>query len=565
MFRLSQFPILCALLLLGYAGSGWAEPIPPLRCDDQTGYLCAETYDSIGYKGGYTGHDEPAVLFYSNQPGSGNSSTYLLRVPKDPPTLPTQDGKGGTFNFQLHPAFWVSLAVCDDQSAPNPGGSSVGPNIPCRPDSDRNIFDGTDSGRPDYIGKHPGTGFVEMQFYPPGWVSPCGAIGNATQWCSALNIDSLSINYNAGTTNNAACLAAAGQEYVNFAFITKSGRPTGPPAPLLATGSTFTPNADTLFYNPDDVLRVTLEDTRHGLKVTIVDLTTGERGTMVASAANGFGEVLYDPHGADCNPATHNIPTDFHPMYSTSTEHTRVPWAAHSYNISFSDEIGHWEFCNAVDQEGGSCTSDGVGDVDNGLPAGAEDDQGCFDANLTGAAGLIAVGGCTNTDFDFDGVSYKNAWPGVLKNSRLDRSLHPRSVEFTSPVFEDEWGNAHNYSRVAFEADLPRIESNTNPPCQRFVSNPANPHPGQDCVNPPKGADFYPFFTTAEAANDQCVWHLGGPNIPGTTNTFGGSSATEYGPLLRLAYPATGGQVTVRFNDFRRVLPYNPCRAHSDD
>jgi hypothetical protein len=54
---------------------------------------------------------------------------------------------------------------------------------------------------------------------------------------------------------------------------------------------------------------------------------------------------------------------------------------------------------------------------------------------------------------------------------------------------------------------------------------------------------------------------LGGANLPGTTNTFGGSSAAEYGPLLQLAYPSTGGKVTVRLNDFRRVLPYNPCTS----
>jgi hypothetical protein len=570
MFRLSRLATLCTLALLGYSSISLADQVLSLRCNDRTGYLCAETFDSIGYAGEYTGHDEPAVLFYSNQRGSGNSSTYHLRVPKDPPTLPTQDGKGGTFNFELHPAFWVSMAVCDDQSAPNPGGSSVGPNIRCRPDSDRNIFDGTDSSKADYIGKHPGTGFVEMQFYPPGWVSPCGAIGNRTQWCSALNIDSLSINYNANTTNNDACLNAAGQEYVNFAFITKSGKPTGPPSPLLANGATFTPNADTLFYNPGDELRVTLEDTQHGLKVTIVDLTTGERGTMVASAANGFAQVLFDPNGTDCNPATHNIRADFHPMYATSSEHTRVPWAAHSYNISFSDEIGHFEFCNAVDSQGGNCTVDGVHDRDDGLPPGAEDDQGCFDGNFTGAAGLIAIGGCTATDFDFDGVPYLLVWPGTLKNVNLDRSLHARPVEFTSPLFRDDEGEARNYSRVAFEADLPRIESNTNPICQRHLSNPADPNPGQGCVNPPKGADFYPFFTTARSQagggedDGQCVWHLGGPYLPGTTNTFGGSSAAEYGPLLQLAYPATGGQVTVRLNDFRRILPNNPCTSRID-
>lgn len=554
------------VLLLGLAGISRADQIPALRCNDTTGFLCAETSESIGYDGEYTGHDEPAILFYSNERGSGNSMTYLLKLPKDPPTLPTQDGKGGTFNFQLHPAFWVSMAVCDDQSAPNPGGSSVSPNIRCRPDSDRNIFDGANPGKPDYIGKHPGTGFVEMQFYPPGWVGNCGAVGDRHRWCSALNIDSLSINYNTGATNNTACLNAAGEEYVNFAFITKSGAPTGPPSPLLATAATFTPNADTLFFNSGDELRVTLKDTAHGLEITIVDLTSGERGTMVASAANGFGQVLYDPNGTNCNVATHNIPSDFHPMYATSSEHTRVPWAAHSYNVSFSDEIGHFEYCNAVGTEGGRCTSDGVNDLDNGLPAGAEDDVNCFDANFTGANGLIAIGGCMGEDFDFDGVPYRLVWPGTLRDVRLDQSKHARPVEFTSPVFKDDDGRPHNYSRVAFEANLPRIEANTNPPCQRHVSNPADPNPGQDCVNPPKGADFYPFYSTANSEDDgRCIWRLGGPYLLGTTNSFGGSSTTEYGPPLQLAYPSVGGKTQVILENFRRVLSHNPCTVRIDD
>jgi len=162
-------------------------------------------------------------------------------------------------------------------------------------------------------------------------------------------------------------------------------------------------------------------------------------------------------------------------------------------------------------------------------------------------------------------VPYGLVWPGTLKNVKLDRALHARPVEFTSPVFGSDEGEARNYSRVAFEADLPRIESNTNPPCQRHLSNPADPNPGQDCVNPPKGVDFYPIFTTAKAGEEEdssrCIWHLGGPYLPETTNTFGGNSAAEYGPLLQLAYPAVGGQVTIRLNDFRRVLPYNPCAS----
>src|SRR5258708_1873786 len=58
---------------------------------------------------GYTGHDEPSLLFYSNQAGSGNDNLYQLTLPTDPPTRPVQDASGGTFNFQLHPAFWFEI------------------------------------------------------------------------------------------------------------------------------------------------------------------------------------------------------------------------------------------------------------------------------------------------------------------------------------------------------------------------------------------------------------------------------------------------------------------------
>ena len=87
---------------------------------EQNAVTCAELAQPVA---GYTGHDEPSLLFYSNTAGAGNDNTYTLRLPTDPPTLPRQDGSGGTFNFQLRPAFWFGMALCDDQSAPNPGGS----------------------------------------------------------------------------------------------------------------------------------------------------------------------------------------------------------------------------------------------------------------------------------------------------------------------------------------------------------------------------------------------------------------------------------------------------------
>ena len=78
------------------------------------------------------------------------------------------------------------MALCDNQSAPE------FTHAPCAPDSDANIFDGTNPRRPDYIGKHPGTAFLELQFYPPGWVPwPPGVSCDATKWCAAMAIFSL--------------------------------------------------------------------------------------------------------------------------------------------------------------------------------------------------------------------------------------------------------------------------------------------------------------------------------------------------------------------------------------
>jgi hypothetical protein len=508
---------------------------------------CTEVFQSIGKY--YTGHDEPSALFYSNTAGSGNNATYTMKLPTDPPTRPVQDGTGGTFNFQLHPAFWFGMAMCDNQSAPNPGGSPGRPNVPCTADSDANIFNSSDPTSPAYIGNHPGTAFMEMQFYPPGWAPwPAGNSCAATEWCAALNIDSLSQNMNAGTQLNPTCAAVTGLEYVNFAFITKNGVSQAPANPVDSTLATFTPNLtkDLLFHN-GDTLTVAMGDTSNGFKITINDRTTGQTGSMTASAANGFGEVQYNPAPST---ACVNIPTNFHPAYSTSSENTRVPWAAHSYNVAFSDEIGHFEYCNGVNPSTGHCAAAGVTD-----PAGVDgDDVGCFSpANSTS----VRVAGCLGTDVDFDGPEYSNTWPGTFSNAALDAQFHSTPIQFTSPLTN----GSTNYDRVAFEADLPRIEFATNPPCQRHFANPADPSPGSGCVNPPVGASFYPFFST-NSVGGHCVWQLGGDNIPGTTNDFGGSSATGFGTAqFLLAYPAANGMPTIRWNDFRNILSSNPCPA----
>jgi len=310
-----------------------------------------------------------------------------------------------------------------------------------------------------------------------------------------------------------------------------------------------------LLMNPGDQLIVTMTDTAHGLKVTVKDLISGQTGFMVASAANGFAEILFDPNGTDCNFSTHNLTYDFHPMYATSSEHTRVPWTAHSYNIAFSDEIGHFEYCNTVDAEGGNCTSTATNDPPD------DDDAFCFDPAFAASFGLIPIGGCIDADVDFDGVPYrKNTWPGSFINPILDAQVHSQPINFSSPYFLDNRGNKENYSRIAFEVDMPRIETNTNPPCQRHLSNPSDPNPGQGCVNPPVGANFYPIYST-RIGPDGCSWQEGGPFLPFTVLTFGGTSKAEYGPILASFFPTPNGQPQYVYENFHRTLPFNPCPA----
>src|SRR5512142_3351998 len=113
--RFIALAALCAIALLLLTAAGFTAPQAAAAnysralCS-QNAPLCTEVADSLNYNGTYTGHDEPSVLFYSNTAGSGNNNKYVLTLTKDPPSLPMQDGKGGTFNFQLHPAFWFGMA-----------------------------------------------------------------------------------------------------------------------------------------------------------------------------------------------------------------------------------------------------------------------------------------------------------------------------------------------------------------------------------------------------------------------------------------------------------------------
>jgi hypothetical protein len=511
--------------------------------------MCAEVGNPTEVFGSeYVGHDEPSAVFYSNVAGSGSHMTYLLRLPRDPsPVNPNTPGK--SYQFELNGAFWLGMALCDTQSYPEQVST-------CTPDSDTNIVDPAVS--PD----HPGTAFLELQFYPPGWIpwptwqQAVGASGcDPTKWCAAMNIFSLAEDPVNGTTLNPACAAKTGLEYVNYSFITKNGLPTAPPNPVDSTTATFTPvPSKDLFMNSGDNLAVALRDTPNGLQAVINDLTSGQKGSMTASAANGFAQVQYDPTGTSCV----NIPYDFHPMYSTTSEQTRVIWAAHTYNIAFSDEIGHFENCNGpgtipatpfgLDANGNPTTCP-AGNLE-GFGSNASPTDGDEDFCFPGTEALrINVNGCTDSNTGFDGFDYQPVWPDG------NTTLHPQPVLFSSP--RTGLGDSINYSRIAFEADLPRIEGT----CNRATGAGCTLIPTTDKGTP---TAFYPFFSAFqngvqnEPGDSGCVWAFGN-DLPGATD-FGRNA--QYGSLLTTTYLrfGGGGATVNRINNFRQIVS-NPCPA----
>src|SRR5262249_3394691 len=160
--------------------------------------MCAEVANPQEVFGGqYVGHDEFSAVFYSNTPGAGNHMTYSMTLPHDPspanPNTPCQ-----SYQFELNGSMWFGMALFATQSKPDPRRSP-----PCTPASDSTIRD------PPAPPNHAGTGFMELQLYPPGWVPwPTWQIATGastcdpTKWCAAMNIFSLAEDPLTGTIQN---------------------------------------------------------------------------------------------------------------------------------------------------------------------------------------------------------------------------------------------------------------------------------------------------------------------------------------------------------------------------
>ena len=218
--------------------NGWSAKYGTVR--KSAGDLCTDPIKIVNGKANrfidndwYVGHDEPSVKFISSRTGSGNTMTYLMKMPGGPAPGPAPRPAGSPTTPSCPSRPGSACPVCDPKSYPQ---------NPCTPDSDTNsglISNPTAAG----------SAFMELQFYPPGYTPFVDSEScSATKWCAALTIDSLECTFGFATCN-ANC-----EEPVNFAYLQTNGVPTGPPSPQLTDVSTFTAERHTLMINPGDVL-----------------------------------------------------------------------------------------------------------------------------------------------------------------------------------------------------------------------------------------------------------------------------------------------------------------------
>jgi hypothetical protein len=515
------------------------------ECTDIRGIEGVDNSNTWGGKfydnGEYIGHDEPDTTFLSSTPGSGNNVSWNLSIGRDPAALPTDVSPGHDIShwFQLSPAPWFSMALCDPNSYPQ---------TPCTPESDSNA--------PSCFGSScttaqsgGGSTFMEMQLYPPGnppFVDSASC--DDTHWCAALTIDSLEC-----TTGFATCNTTC-EEPTNFGFIQKNGVPTGPPAPQNSDTATFTPNNETLLMNPGDRITIHMSDAPapgggKAFKVVIDDLTRHTSGSMQSSAANGFQTTSM----ATCA----GTPFNFQPEFSTAKPANVIPWAALQTNISTEFETGHWESCTALSDpltpnpidaaDTGGAYNECEGPYENAGPpdsttpeAGdamcyyAGDTHPGFDGPGTSTQPDLTTG-CQdnffqNGDLDFDGSPYWTEWP-----TGNQPTIYPSTFVEQFPT-----SAGRQYRQYFFQTDIALSEST----CTATTLS--------GCTVPPQGpGGFYPYWTESHALGS-CALEFGNVSGRGPFLTDFGKDA-QYGQDLftTLGYPEFEGPVHNNTCDYR--------------
>ena len=487
------------------------------------------------------------TLPYGDPPEEIGAPLPNETLPVDPSAAPTAGtpGKDVADWFELSPAPWFSMAMCDPYSYPQ---------LPCVAESDANA-PSCPNGFNCPSNAYPGGGsaVMEMQLYPPGnppWPDnvSCSNVG----WCAAITIDSLECTYLYATCQTHC------EEPINSAFIQTNGVPTGPAGPGDADFDTSVPNSDTLIMKPGDKISVHMFDApapavqgalggNDALEVVIDDLTQNTSGFMQASAANGFEYI-----DMNCDVGAAN----WQPEYNTASAGNIIPWAALQTDISTEYETGHFEACNSVtgsvanafdpyDLGGTYSTCVGGDEGTTGAGEGAETTDGlCYPANDTHTGWDQGTGTATgppialcednvtqNGDLNFDGTPYRTEWP----TGASPTSLYPSSFVESLPT-----SNAKQYSKWYLQTDVALSEDI----CEGTTGT------ATGCTVPPAGSEvdqpgnvaFYPYWSEV-VKRGTCTIEFGNVSSGPGVNDFGQDA--QYGSDLfpKLGYPEFEGKI----------------------
>jgi hypothetical protein len=520
--------------------NGFSKVQKPLRgtmnCTDIRGISGkgnSNSWDGRFYDNGhYIGHDEPDTDFVSSTPGSGGNVSWNLTLGKDPTAAPTGTNPGHDVSnwFELSPAPWFSMALCDPNSFPQAA---------CTPNSDSNAP--TCIGPDCVTGLGGGSAFMEMQFYPPGNAPFADSEScDGTHWCAALTIDSLEC-----TAAFAVCNPNC-EEPSNFGFIQRNGVPTGPPGPADDNLSTFVNNGETLLMNPGDKISFHMFDAPapgggKAFEVVMNDLTTHQSGFMQASAANGFQTL----NAATCAGTNFN----FQPEFNTAKAGNINSWGADQVDISTEFETGHWEPCTSLSDQispnpfdpsdtspmYNTCSSPyesapGIirtpAEVGNAVCYLKGATHPGFDGPGT-STDPTRMTGCEdnlfqNGDLDFLGTDYYKEWP----TGPAPTALFPSSFVEQFPT-----SNGLQYQQFTFQTDVALSESQCGGNTVTGGGTPGG------CTVPPQGpGGFYPYWTQV-LGNGGCSLEFGNVTAGFGQNDFGKDAQYGTDQFAAFGYP----------------------------
>ena len=163
--------------------------------------------------------------------------------------------------------------------------------------------------------------------------------------------------------------------------------------------------------------------------------------------------------------------------------------------------------------------------------SGLDQDDGPTSASPAPIRAWSMIDGCFSSTTRTSTASRTDLdWPGTNPNPVVDQAIHPTPVLFTSPV--SRWAELFD-NRVR---DRPARGS--RPPRLSSIRPSATRTTGANCVDPPYGAQFYPFYTTG-IHDETCTWQEGGELHPRNDRSTSAAARrpSTVDPCCRLLVP----------------------------